>query len=64
MEGNNYDEKNQNRIQLMLENVDGFRHLPKNIYVISIVIHISWVGPTREINYIAGLHISVFTLTC
>ena len=48
----------------MPENVDGFRHLTKNIYAISIAIRISWVSPTREINYIVGLHISVFTLTC
>ena len=63
MEGNNYYEKNQNKIQLMPENVDGFRHLTKNIYVIPIAIRINCVGPTREINYIVGLHISVFTLT-
>ena len=48
----------------MPENVDGFRHLTQNISVISIAIRISWVGPTREINYIVGLHISVFNLTC
>ena len=64
MEGNNYHEKNQNTIQLMPENVNGFRHLTKNIYDISIAIRISRVGPTREINFIVGLHISVFTLTC
>ena len=28
IEGNNYYEKNWNTIQLMPENVDGFRHLP------------------------------------
>ena len=64
MEGNNYYKKNRNTIQLMPENVDGFRHLTKNIYAISIAIRIRWVGPTREINYIVGLHISVFILTC
>ena len=64
MEGNNYNERNRNTIQLMPENDDGFRHLTKNIYAISIAIRISWAGPTREINYIVGLHISVFTLTC
>ena len=48
----------------MPENVDGFRHLTKNIYAISIAIRISWVGPTREMNYIVDLHLSVFTLTC
>ena len=64
MEGNNYYEKNRNTIQLMPKIVDGFRHLSKSIYAISIANRISWVGPTREINYIVGLHISVFTLTC
>ena len=62
MEGNNYYEKNRNTIQLMPENVDGFRHLTKNIYAISIAIRISCVGPTREINYIVDLHISVSLL--
>ena len=64
MEGNNYYEKIGSTIQLMPEIVDGFRHLTKNIYAISIATRISWVGPTREINYFVGLHISVFTLTC
>ena len=41
--GNNYYEKNRNTIQLMPENVDGFRHLTKNIYAISIAIRISCV---------------------
>ena len=63
IEDNNYYEKNQNTIQLLPENVDGFRHLTKNISAISIAIRISWVGHTREINYIVGLNISVFTLT-
>ena len=31
IEGNNYYEKNRNTIQLLPENVDGFRHLTKNI---------------------------------
>ena len=61
--GNNYFEKNRNKIQLLPENVDGFRHLTNNISAISIAIRISWVGHTREINYIVGLNISVFTLT-
>ena len=66
IEGNNYYEKNRKTIQLMPENVDDFRHLTKNISAISIAICVSWVGYTREINYIVGLHIilSVFTLTC
>ena len=59
-----YYEKNRNTIQLLPENVDGFRHLTKNISAISIAIRISLVGHTREINYIVGLDISVFTLTC
>ena len=63
MEGNNYYEKNRNTIPLLPENVDSFRHLTKNISAISIAIRISWVGHTREINYIVGLNISVFTLT-
>ena len=54
IEGNNYYEKNRNTIQLMPENVDGFRHLTKNIYAISIAIRISCVGPTWEINYNVG----------
>ena len=64
IEGNNYYEKNRHTIQLMPENVDDFRHLTKNISAISIAICVSWVGYIREINYIVGLHISVFTLTC
>ena len=63
VEGNNH-EKNRNTIQLMPENFDGFRHLTKNISVISIVIRVSWVGHTWEINYIVSLHISVFILMC
>ena len=63
IEGNNYYEKNRNTIQLLTENVDGFRHLTKNISAIFIAIRISWVGHTREINYLVGLNISVFTLT-
>ena len=59
-----YYEKNRNTIQLLPENVDGFRHLTKNIPAISIAIRISLVGHTQEINYIVGLDISVFTLTC
>ena len=58
-----YYEKNCNTIQLLPENVDGFRHLTKNISAISIAIRISWVGHTREINYIVSLNISFFTLT-
>ena len=58
-----YYEKNWNTIQLLPENVDGFRHLTKNISAISIAIRISWVGHTREINYIVSLNISFFTLT-
>ena len=58
VEGNNH-EKNRNTIQLMPENVDGFRHLTKNISAISIVIRVSWVGHTWEINYIVSQHISV-----
>ena len=63
IEGNICYEKNQNTIQLLSENVDGFRHLTKNIFAISIAIRISWVGHTQEINYIVGLNIPVFTLT-
>ena len=64
IEGNNFYKNNRNTIQLLPENVDGFRDLTKNIFAISIAIHINWVGHTREINYIVGLNISVFTLTC
>ena len=64
IEDNNNYEKNRNTLQLLPENVDGFRHLTKNISVISIAICISRVGHTRGINYIVGLNISVFTLTC
>ena len=42
----------------------GLDILTKNISAISIAICMSWVGHTREINYIIALHISVFTLTC
>ena len=63
IKGNNYFEKNRKTIQLFPENVDGFRHLTKNISAISTAIRNSWVGHTREINYIVGLNISVFTLT-
>ena len=45
IKGNNYYEKNRNTIQL----------LTKNISAISIAIGISWVGHTREINYIVRL---------
>ena len=64
IEDNNYYEKYRNTLQLLPENVDGFRNLTKNISVIFIAIRISWVGHTRGINYIVGLNISVFTLTC
>ena len=57
-----YYEKNWNTIQLLPENVDGFRHLTKNITAISTAVRISWVGHTREINYIVSLNISFFTL--
>ena len=63
IEDNNYYENNRNTIQLLPENVDSFRHLTKNISAICIAIRISWVGHTREIIYIVGLNISVFTLT-
>ena len=64
IEGNNHYEKNRNTIQIMPEMVDGSGHLTRNISAIFIAIRVSWVGPTWEINYIVGLHISVFTLTC
>ena len=50
IEDNNYYEKNLNTIQLMPENVDGSRHLTKNISAISFVIHLSWVSLTQEIR--------------
>ena len=54
IESKNYYKKNWNTIQLTPET--------KNISVVSIAIPVSWIGPTRKINYIVGLHIPVLTL--
>ena len=60
IEGNNYYEKNRNTIQLLPENVDGFRHLTKNISAIFIATKYQLGRPyTGNYLYCRPEHISL-----